>query len=406
MNRPISSKPPQVASSETAREINRSTLLRLVLLHQPISRADLARLSGLQRSTVSVIVDQLIREGWILEGALGRLPRGRRPTILHVNTSHVVLAVDLRPNLIRVAAVNVNGEILQQESVDYPEEDVSSAALKTVMQGVGKIARAYRKNYKDRILDKAGVAIAGRISWRTRELMFAPNFRWKGTQLFPELEKALGMPLVIDNAANTAAMAQKWRGEYANVANIVTVSVSEGIGSGIVMNGQLVSGLEEMAGEFGHIPLDPDGPRCGCGNQGCWEVVASNRAALRYYLEENPKNPLKSFRELLSLAQDGDVYALRAIDKMAYQLGRGMFNIVVSLAPDLILVVGDCAELWGRIGPLIESYLTSHALSRRIPRIVAATDGDALRLRGAAVMVWQRVLMSPNEAIEGAEVSA
>src|SRR5215469_18411053 len=117
MNRPASSRAPRVASSETAREINHDTLLRLVLLHQPISRADLARRSGLQRSTVSVIVDQLIREGWVSEGALGKLPRGRRPTILHANDKHVVLAADLRPDSVHVAAININGEILHRETI-------------------------------------------------------------------------------------------------------------------------------------------------------------------------------------------------------------------------------------------------------------------------------------------------
>lgn len=402
MNRSVSPRPPRVASSETAREINHDTLLRLVLLHQPISRADLARRSGLQRSTVSVIVDQLIREGWVLEGALGKLPRGRRPTILHANDKHVVLAADLRPDSVHVAALNINGEILHRETIRIADNEAPATSFKRVIQEVGRIVRSYRKMFKDRILDRAGVSVAGRVSWKTREMMFAPNMRWSRPNLFEELEKAMGMPIVMDNAANTAVMAQKWQGDYAHVSNMVSVSVSEGIGAGILVNGNLVSGMDDMAGEFGHIPVDPDGPRCGCGNRGCWETVASNRATLRYYQEENPKRPLSNFSELISLAQDGDVYALRALDKMAHQLGRGMFNIVTSLAPEVILVVGDCAALWSRIGPLVESYLTSHALSRRIPRIVAALDGDAARLRGAAVLVWQRVLLAQDQAVEGA----
>jgi predicted NBD/HSP70 family sugar kinase len=402
MNRTVSSRAPRVASSETAREINHDTLLRLVLLHQPISRADLARRSGLQRSTVSVIVDQLIREGWVLEGALGKLPRGRRPTILHANDQHVVLAVDLRPDTVHVAAVNINGEILHRETVRVIESESVNASFKHVVQEVGRIVRAYRKTFKDRILDKAGVSVAGRVSWKTRELLFAPNMRWGRPNLFTELEKAMGMPIVMDNAANTAVMAQKWQGDYAHVSNMVSVSVSEGIGAGILVNGNLVSGMEDMAGEFGHIPLDPDGPRCGCGNRGCWEMMASNRAALRYYQEENPKHPITCFADIVALAQEGDVYALRAIDRMAYQIGRGMFNIVTSLAPEVIVVVGDCAALWGRIGPLVESYLTSQSLSRRIPKIVAALDGDAARLRGAAVLVWQRVLLAQHSSAEGA----
>lgn len=402
MNRTLSPRQPRVASSETAREINHDTLLRLVLLHQPISRADLARRSGLQRSTVSVIIDQLIREGWVSEGALGKLPRGRRPTILHTNDQHVVLAADLRPDSVHVAAININGEILHRETIHISESESTSTCFKHAIQEVGRIVRTYRKMFKDRILDRAGVSVAGRVSWKTRELLFAPNMRWSKPNLFEEMEKAMGMPIVMDNAANTAIMAQKWQGDYAHISNMVSVSVSEGIGAGILVNGNLVSGMDDMAGEFGHIPLDPEGPQCGCGNRGCWEMMASNRAAVRYYQEENPKRPVPSFSELIALAKDGDVLALRAIDRMAQQLGRGMFNIVTSLAPEVILVVGDCAALWGRIGPLIESYLTSQALSRRVPKIVAALDGDAARLRGAAVLVWQRVLLAQNQSAEGA----
>lgn len=402
MDRSASPRNQRVASSETAREINHDTLLRLVLLHQPISRADLARKSGLQRSTVSVIIDQLIREGWVLEGALGKLPRGRRPTILHVNDQPVVLAADLRPDSVHVAAVNINGEILHRETIHISASDAPSVSFKRAIQEVGKTARQYRKTFRDRIQGKAGVSVAGRVSWKTGELMFAPNLHWSKPNLFEELEKAMGMPIVMDNAANATVMAQKWTGEYAGFSNMVSVSVSEGIGAGILVNGNLVSGIDNMAGEFGHIPLDPEGPQCACGNRGCWEMLASNRAALRYYQEERPKSPVGSFGVLVALAKEGDVYALRAIDKMATQLGRGMFNIVTSLAPELIVVVGDCAALWGRIGPLIESYLTSHALSRRIPKVIAASDGDSGRLKGAAVLVWQRLLLAENESVEGA----
>jgi predicted NBD/HSP70 family sugar kinase len=175
--------------------------------------------------------------------------------------------------------------------------------------------------------------------------------------------------------------------------NLVVVTVSEGIGTGILLNGQLVRGANGMAGEFGHVPLDPQGPVCNCGGRGCWEVYASNRAALRYYLESGSTSDSSgmSFSDLLSRAGHGDVRAVKALGTMAHYLGRGMRLIVAGLAPERIVVVGDLTRSWSRFKPVIEAEVREQVLPGGcIPRIDVSGDGGMDRLRGTVALILQK----------------
>src|SRR5208282_240864 len=187
-------------------------------------------------------------------------------------------------------------------------------------------------------------------------------------------------------------VAERWFGNFGAAQNMIAISVSEGIGVGMLLDGRLVRGREDMAGEFGHMPLEETGPICGCGSVGCWETFASNRAGLRYYRELAPESTLNSFQELLELALQGDIRALRSIDKMMTYLARGLSMLVAGLAPEVIIIVGDCTALWPRICPLLESELIAKSFTPHTPRVVAAMDGDAARLRGAAALVLHKVL--------------
>jgi predicted NBD/HSP70 family sugar kinase len=144
-----------------------------------------------------------------------------------------------------------------------------------------------------------------------------------------------------------------------------------------------------MAGEFGHVPLDPAGPECTCGGRGCWEVFASNRAALRYYHESGgaPADG-PTFEDLMSLAESGDQLAVRALDKMAHAIGRGMHMMVAGIAPQEIVLVGDFTRLWSRFGPIIEAEVAAGVLVGKPPRVRPA-EGKLARLRGTVALVLQ-----------------
>jgi len=376
----------QVASSETARNINRGVVLNLIRKRQPISRADLARVSGLQRSTVSLITEQLIREKWVVYGPTGRLPRGRRPTFLRLNDRRGILVADLRPSEITVAVADVNGKFLSHQA--FP----TAADPQVAVAELGARIRHLRESHSDLIFEGIGISVPGRFDPVTNQIVFAPNLHWPPFNLKEPLERATGMRVDLENAANACVLAEVWFGRAEKVRDLVVVTISEGVGTGVFTNGQLARGRTGMAGEFGHVPLDPSGPKCTCGGRGCWEVFASNRAALRYYHEESsaaPDGP--TFQDLLSLADAGDALALRALERMAHAIGRGMRMVVAGLAPEEIVIVGDVTRQWKRLGPIIEAEVAAASLVGNPPRVrPAAAEPGMARLRGTVALVLQK----------------
>src|SRR5262245_12206771 len=345
--RVLDSKPMQVATSEVARDINKRVVLNLIRTRQPISRADLARISGLQRSTVSLIVEELVENRWVLEGPTGRLPRGRRPTFLRLNDERVIIGVDIRPTQTTVALADANGKFTSQEVLPTaPDPRVASDALVAAIQRI--IAGCRRKK-----IEGVGISLPGRFNQAEGRLVFAPNLKWRDFDLRSPIVKATGLEVELENAANACVLAAVWFDNMEECRNLVVVTVSEGIGTGIYANGELVRGLNGMAGEFGHVPLDSQGPPCGCGGRGCWEVFASNRAALRHYFESGSETGEMTFLDLLSRAENGDRRAAQSLETMARYLGRGMRMIVAGLAPERIIIVGELTRAWHRFGAII-----------------------------------------------------
>jgi predicted NBD/HSP70 family sugar kinase len=375
---------PKVATSEVVRDINRRVVLNLIRTRQPLSRADLARFSGLQRSTISLIVEELVDDLWVLEGPTGRLPRGRRPTYLRLNDERVIIGIDIRPIQTTVALADINGRFASPEAMPTP------AGPKAAVDEL--IVRAQRliRSCSGKKVEGIGVSLPGRVERGLGRLVFAPNLKWPEYDIRGPLEKATGLGVELENAANACVLAAAWF-DHIESRNMVVVTVSEGIGTGILMNGQLVRGLSGLAGEFGHVPLDPNGPVCSCGSRGCWEVFGSNRAALRYYRESTAQPDGLTFGDLLSLAEQDDARAVQALETMARYLGRGMRMIVAGMDPEQILVIGDLTRSWHRVGPIIQAEVQAQVLPGGLcPRLVPVHEGGMARLRGAIALVLQR----------------
>jgi len=375
----------QGASSEFVRDINRRIILNLIRTRHPISRADLARLSGLQRSTVSLIVEQLIQEHWVLEGPTGRLPRGRRPTFLRLNDERVIIAVDLRPSQTTVAVADANGRFLSQEIMATSADP--EIQMKGLIQSIERLIGASRSQK----IEGVGISVPGRYDDESDRLVFAPNLKWQDVDIRNPIAKATGLDVTVENAANACVLAAVWFDHMEDCRNLVVVTISEGIGTGVWANGQLVRGLNGMAGEFGHVPLDPKGPPCSCGGNGCWEVFGSNRAALRYYQESGAEGLDLTFTELLGRADQGDQNAIKALETMAHYVGRGTRMVVAGLAPERIIMVGDLTRSWHRFGPVIESEVQAQVLPGGcVPKVIPAYEDGMARLRGTVALVLQK----------------
>jgi predicted NBD/HSP70 family sugar kinase len=370
------------ATSETARGINRGIVLNLIRGRQPVSRADLARASGLQPSTVSLITEQLIREEWVIYGSVGRLPRGRRPTFLQLNDRRAILALDLRPATSTVAVADVNGRFLQRQAIQTPS--TPEMAIKVFSERISRMMA----DHPDLLFEGIGVVIPGRYDGKRGLVVFAPNLKWPEFDLKAPLEKVTGLPVKMENAANACVLAEVWFAQ-STPRNLLAVTVSEGLGVGIFIDGHLLHSAQGMAGEFGHIPLDSSGPLCGCGTRGCWEVYASNWAALRFYGASSPADG-PTFPDLLSLAESGDHHALRALDHMAREIGRGMRMVIAALSPEEIVFVGEFTRLWEHMGPVIKRAVKDSVLIGTPPLVrPAAAEPSVARLRGTLAMVLQ-----------------
>jgi predicted NBD/HSP70 family sugar kinase len=386
----------QVATSETARRINRRITLNFLRHHQPMSRADLARRSGLQRSTVSAIVDQLIEEGWVTEGAIGRLPRGRRPRFLHLNVERAgIVGVDLRPETTTVGLANVDARFVAQASFPTPRDPAAFA------KALSSCVASLRSKHPRMVCEGIGVSLPGRVDSAGR-LVFAPNLRWGEVDLRQMLEAATQLPVNLENAANACALGELWFGRHGeHVRHLLAVTVSEGIGVGVLLNGQLVHGANAMAGEFGHVTLEEDGPPCCCGKRGCWERYASNSAAVDYFLGPEAKrgaSPISRFDDVLRQAEEGNSCAVETIERMARFLGIGLAALVNGLAPQVIVIVGEITSAWNRVGPIVSDVLGQRALPQTPTKIIASDHEAQPRLRGAVTLVVQQHFGVPNVA--------
>ena len=373
-----------LATSDLAREINRDIVLEFIRFRQPVSRVNLARLSGLQPSTISAIVDDLLREGWVKEGAIVRGSRGRPSTMISINDDLVILAVDIRPGRAIVAVIDLTGRFLSQETVSLgsrPEVAISKliACIETL-----------RERHSRMTFEGVGVSVPGRVDPSTQHILMAPNLHWHDFDLKSALEKKLKLQVEIDNDANACLSSEIWHGRLEGVRSAVLIAVGEGVGAAIFSGGQLIYGFNGLAGELGHIPIDPSGPLCGCGQRGCWEVFASSRAALNRYTALKPKTDVGDINELLRLAEEGNPAAVKVTTQQAIEIGRGLRLVTAALSPELILIAGEITSAWKMIEPHIKKELADRMLAGSPPRLEPAGDGQSARLSGAAAMLLHR----------------
>jgi N-acetylglucosamine repressor len=407
--RKINTRDFNVATRTTSRDINRRIALNVIREQQPISRADLARHMNMTRGVVSVLVQELIDQGLIYEGATGEAARGRKPTFLHIRTrDRLVVAVDVRFSRTSLMLCDFSGRQLAIETYDTV---FSIPAF--VKDLAGRIRRTLKTQGREAACEGIGVVVPGMVDQRTGRILNAPALGWRGVDIRAKLSAATGLPVHIENSGRACALAQLWleRGEATGGHNFVYISVSDGVGVGIVVNGELLRGRDHIAGEFGHMPLNLDGPRCMCGARGCWEAYTSNLATLSRYLGWNlsklsPKTlrdaEKRSFTvvDLIARARNGDDKALTAMQDSARFLGLGLATIINTVNPDSIYLAGEITIAWDLIEPTVREALGERALTEaaaRTPLRVTSTQEHS-RLRGAAALIAAPTFAAPRVA--------
>lgn len=385
--RRIDLKKAQTARLNTIRDINRQIVLNYVREREPISRAEIARESALQRSTVSAIIDDLQNEGLVEEIGEGESTGGRPPTLLRLRTAGpIAIGVAVTPILTTVATSDLAGRILNQ--TEYVTESDPERTLGRVIESI----EAFLKQSGGSV-ESIGVSLPGLVDPSTGTAIYVPYFHWRDLPVGKIISSATNLPVTLDNDANAAALAELWFGrpEVSDARDFIFVLVSAGVGTGIVFDGQVYRGERGAAGEFGHMIIGTNAPvPCSCGNLDCWEAFASGRAALERYrrLSGHPENLVVNFKELVDMALVGEANAKTALRDTALCLGIGISNLIVGFSPEAVVVGGEIARAWALVEDALRGTI-EQSVRRGLPsaRILPSTLGDNPPLMGALSLV-------------------
>jgi predicted NBD/HSP70 family sugar kinase len=397
----------QRATRDTPRAVNRRIILNLLREHGPLSRADLARWMDVPRGMITSLVNELLEEALVFEGATTAAPRGRRPTLLHLRShDRLALGVDVRSSRTVLQVSDFSGDELARETFATPEDPAVFG--RTVGEAVDDLLSKGRRAEN---LEGVGIVVPGMVDTRTGKVLNAPTLGWRDVQVARVILGSRTVPVHVERDAVACALAWIWHSDRRseNTGDFVYVVVSDGVGTGLVVNGQAVRGRHFTAGEFGHLPLDAEGPLCSCGSRGCLEAFTSDTATVARYLglDREGREAAAAVREsgidvatVIQRSREGQPEAGAALETTARHLGAGLALIINALDPARIVVGGEIVGAWDLIEPLVRSVVEARTLTAAAGRTPVTVDDDyaGTRLRGAATLVVAPAFAAPRIA--------
>ena len=395
--RRIDLKRAQGARPNTIRDINRQIVLNYVREREPISRAEIARETNLQRSTISRIVQQLTGDGLVEEIGAGESTGGRRPTMLRLRAaSAVAVGVDIALSRTVVATSDLAGRVLEQE--EFATEPDAKRMINQVIERVRHLATK-----SGGAVESVGMTLPGLVNPAAGEVIYIPYFKWRALPLKSALQAATNLDVKIDNDANAVALAELWFGrpEVSDARDFILVLVTEGVGTGIVFDGQIYRGERGAAGEFGHMIVGTDAPIiCSCGKRNCWEAFTSERATVARYLKlKRSSGSRVSFADVIERALDNEKAATRALAETARYIGIGLSNLMAGFSPEAVVVCGNITQAWHLVACGIQQAVEEN-LRHGVPPapIIPSTLGEQPKLMGALSLVLASKFASASVA--------
>jgi N-acetylglucosamine repressor len=382
--RRINLKKANVARSDTIRYINRQIVLNYVREKEPISRAEISHETALQRSTVSLIVEELKTQGLIYE-IEGESTGGRPPSLLRLRAAgYMAIGVDVGAVKTIVATGDLVGRLLKKETFN------TNPDLEETFRQIENSIRSFMIT-EPRIAG-VGISLPGLVDPESGTALFIPSLKWRDWPIADELRKATGLTVTVDNDANAAALAELWLGrpEIRNVRDFIFVLVEQGLGTGIIFDGQVYHGLEGGAGEFGHMTIGKGAPvACAAGSDECWEAFASERAAVARYTTSQTDAGRINFSQLIDRAFEGDKDAVAALVETAHYLGLGIANLRKGLSPEAVIVGGEITRAWSIIDEELQKAIAHNTICSGLTSapVFASTLGHDTRVMGALSLV-------------------
>lgn len=386
----------QIARLNTIRDINKQIVLNYVRDRSPISRAEIARQTDLHRSTVSVIVDELQGEGTIVEIGEGRSTGGRKPTLYRLKTGvPAAIGIDLTPRTTTIAIADLGGNILEKDTFSTsPDVNFMTSQI------VSRTQKMIGSN--DSGLE-IGLSIPGLVDQHSGTIFHVPYFDWRNWDICQKLETATGHKVTVENDANATALAELWFGheKVRKTDTFLMVLVGEGIGTGLIFDGQVYRGEKGAGGEFGHMIAGDSAPvDCSCGSRECWEAYASEKALVERYRNLLSKDAMKQanidIADLVELALNGEKHAIEALTTTVRYIGNGISNLIVGLSPQVVVVSGKITKAWELFDEELRR-VTERSILAGLPQteLMPSSLGDSPTLIGAIGLVLAKKFGAP-----------
>ncbi len=392
------------------KEMNIALVLNAIRQHKPVSRVDLSQITGLGRSTITGIINTLLREGLVQEVGSADVPSGRRPVLLTLN-ERALYAIGLKvaPTQATVALVDMEGRVLHREGVPLSPSSGAEKVVAAIRQGVERTVFAMGVPM-DKLLG-IGMVMPGVVNPFTGTAVASYFLGWADLPIRDILEEEMGVPVYVDNDANAMALAEALYGAGEGEKDLLAITVGVGIGAGVIINGQIHRGARFGAGELGHMQVQRDGPRCACGRVGCLEALASDAAIVRHARAEAAAgrtpvlqamvsgHPDLITRELVvEAAKEGDPGALAVLKEAGRWLGIAVGNAVTLLSSGRVVAGGEAVLQAGSLllGPMREAM--AEVVFPFFPEdfvVAPGVLGQDAWVRGAAALVLADAFQVP-----------
>jgi N-acetylglucosamine repressor len=369
------------ANRRLIRQINEAVILGLIHDRGPIARTDIADAANLSPATVTGITAELIDQGLVFESEAGASTGGRPPVMLEINRgAGCVAGVKLTERTIIAALTDLGAEPLIQR-VEPLDADRSAAG---VAIQVSRLILEMRAQFPKRRFYGAGVGLAGAIDRRAGICRFSPFLHWRDVPLRDLIETGIDAPVVIENDVSALTLAERWFGHGSGLTDFIVVTLGRGVGLGMVFDGRLYRGGRGAGGEFGHLPMDPTGPLCDCGNRGCLEAIASEPAVERQF--KAAFGPIETLASGVDRFNAGDESAIAIFTSAGETLGRALAGVVNVLNPTRIIIGGEGVQTLEPVLAPLRRSLAAHCFEGLLDDLDLIVEpwGDEAWARGAA----------------------
>lgn len=396
-----------IGNAKLMKTVNVSTILDIVRKNKHISRAEIARASKLNPSTVSNLTGELIEMGFLKEVGVGTSQRGRKPMHLILNPDGpCVIGMEVIEDRIVALMVNTEAKIMARVKTNIDATEIGKPVIKKI---IGTIDEVIKKSGKTKSEVKAiGMGITGLIDAETGIAKFSPNINWKDIPIKKLVEEEFGIKTFVDNDGKTTALGEYRFGSGKGTQNLVYISIGQGLGSGIIIDGRIYRGANWMAGEIGHIVVDLNGPRCRCGNRGCLETFTSERVMVSHaiaaikqgrktliaQLAGNEVDKITS-KIIFQAADKKDELARDIIEEAGEYLGVAIANVINSFDPGVIILGGESAQ-FDNFNLMLEparKTAVKHTFGGRMrkPKVLITELGDDSPAIGAATLAMEKL---------------